>query len=476
MRRGLVGMQQGKTAEGKRGWGWKECPDYVDEGMKYSVDEDNPRIATANSNEDCLCTVIGDTPLPRNKVTSWSIKILKTRCGNGNDTYVGVAPSDIDQNEGNNSFICGWYFYCELSTVCAGPPHNHRWPGKDYGPRKEIRQYVFDGDSVGVVMDMAKDDLSFVLNGVNLGVAFEGIPLDKPLVPCALLYLKGDAVELDISEVKEDEVDSSIPVPSGILLDSDRWHSINLTWNRVRGASFYQIETDGSKSWDVSTTNTFRKRGLLPYIEHTFRVRAVRGSYVSEWSGVAKGETIEAPTDFSDCVWEECPDYVYKDRKYSVGWNPRIATKTNDNDYRCTIIGNTALPLRKVNSWSIKILKSKENDGGNIYIGVSPSEINQNMHSNFDRCGWYFDCYGSTLWSGLPHNYRGKEYGPRKKWGEYVRTGDRVGVVMNTRNGELSFVLDEVNHGVAYEDIPLDKPLVACVLLLWQGDSVELRN
>ena len=45
-------------------------------------------------------------------------------------------------------------------------------------------------------MDTAKGDLSFVLNGVNLGIAFEGIPLDKPLVPCVILYFKDDSVEL----------------------------------------------------------------------------------------------------------------------------------------------------------------------------------------------------------------------------------------------------------------------------------------
>ena len=52
------------------------------------------------------------------------------------------------------------------------------------------------GDSVGVMMDTAKGELSFVLDGVNLGVAYEGIPLDKPLIPCVLLRCKDDSVEL----------------------------------------------------------------------------------------------------------------------------------------------------------------------------------------------------------------------------------------------------------------------------------------
>ena len=47
-------------------------------------------------------------------------------------------------------------------------------------------------------MDTTKCELSFALNGVNLGIAYERIPLDKPLVPCALLHHKGDSVELVI--------------------------------------------------------------------------------------------------------------------------------------------------------------------------------------------------------------------------------------------------------------------------------------
>ena len=80
----------------------------------------------------------------------------------------------------------------------SGPPHNYIFPGKEYGPRKKPGEYVHTGDSVGVVMDTAKGELSFVVNGVYYGVAYEGIPLDKPLVPCVLLYYKGDSVRLII--------------------------------------------------------------------------------------------------------------------------------------------------------------------------------------------------------------------------------------------------------------------------------------
>ena len=76
--------------------------------------------------------------------------------------------------------------------------------------------------------------------------------------------------------------------------------------------------------------------------------------------------------------------------------------------------------------------------------------------------------------SGLPHKYDDKEYGPRKKVGKYVRTGDTVGVVMDVPKGELSFVVNRVNLGVAYDKIPKDKPLVPCVLVWNAGNSMKL--
>ena len=152
--------------------------------------------------------------------------------------------------------------------------------------------------------------------------------------------------------------------------------------------------------------------------------------------------------------------------------NKRVVTKSSGRGYCCTVIGNTPLPKNKMTSWSIKIVKSLKNDGYGTYIGVAPFDINQNEY-NLEKCGWYFYCFASTLWSGPPHYYKRKEYGPKKE-GEYVHTGDSVGVVMDTTKDELSFVLNGVNLGVAFDGILLDKPLVPCVILLEIGDSVEL--
>ena len=50
------------------------------------------------------------------------------------------------------------------------------------------------------MMDTTKGELSFIVNSVNLGIAYDGIPLDKPLVPCVLLGgWKSDSVELQFN-------------------------------------------------------------------------------------------------------------------------------------------------------------------------------------------------------------------------------------------------------------------------------------
>ena len=63
---------------------------------------------------------------------------------------------------------------------------------------KRKEQYTHTGDSAGVVMDTTKGELSFVVDGVNLGVTYERIPMDKPLVPCVILGCESDSVEFII--------------------------------------------------------------------------------------------------------------------------------------------------------------------------------------------------------------------------------------------------------------------------------------
>ena len=500
---GFWGRQSGvliqiETKMRKRVDAWKKCPKAAECSRKYVVDDSSVQVAT-KANGSKWCTIVGSTVLQCNEAVSWTVRVLKSKDSDGDGICIGVAPFDINQNE-DNYYRCGWYFHCYYSTLCSGPPHNFR--GRGYGPRKGDGQYVHAGDSVGVVMDTTKGELSFVVNGVNFGVAYDGIPLDKPLVPCVLLYNEGDSIELDFSEPHtcKMEVITNNCSPSNVVANGATLDSIKLSWDAVEGASFYQIEVDRRKTLSASKVNEFTKEGLLPDTEHSFRVRAVCGSEVSEWSSTTIAKTQEGVPDFSKCAWKKCP---CEKPKYAVAVaNPRIATKVSDDDACCTIIGDTLIPQHSVTEWKVKVVETRDGDYRGICIGVAPSDINQSEVNNYDSCGWYLYLHHYTLFSGPPHNYRNKKYikdtdddddDDEKEEEENEEQmdddnkeeddededededegGDTMGVVMDTTKGELSFVLNGVNLGVAYI-IPLDKPLVPCVLLKNKDDFVEM--
>ena len=268
----------------------------------------------------------------------------------------------------------------------------------------------------------------------------------------------------------------SLVGPNGLTVKDLKPSFACLEWNRNELDNEYIVALQKENEvWDPKTSlktteNKCIVEPLDPDKEYKLSVQAKRGDLWSRWS-----EVTYIKTPKWSCAWKECPDSVKEKMKYSVDEkNPMITSMFGFTFTKhCTIIGNTPLLLNKVTSWNIKILKSLNNNGCGIYIGVAPSDINQN-EENCKRCGWYFGCFESLLRSGPPHNYKSKEYGPRKDYGQYVHTGDSVGVVMDTTKGELSFVVDGVNLGVAFDGIPLDKPLVPCVILGYQGDSVKL--
>ena len=449
---------------------WKECSPYVHYNLKYRLAEDNPRVATKEGRFSELGTVIGNMSLPLGQAVSWSVKMLVLR-EDWALTCIGVAPSDIDQNADNNVKECGWYLRCFDSTLVSGPPHHLE--DKEYGPRKGEGEYVNAGSTVGVVMDTAKGELSFVLDGVNRGVAYEQVPLDKPLVPCILLGTKGNSVELDPSGAAEN-VDSGLAAPGDVSVKSSKWDIATLEWGAVEGATHYQVEVDGSVLQAVEE-RAFTKTGLAAGTEHSFRVRSVGKDCVSAWSCVVKGNTQKKT--FATSVWKECPKEVEERRRYLIAaGSPRVATKAEAGDECSTIVGDTPLPPREVSSWRIKVLASEGGDGAGVFVGVAPSDIGQNADNNAEECGWYFYCYDSTLYSGPPHYCREDACGSNKRrQKKSFHAGSVVGVSVNTTSGAVSFVVDGVKIDNAYKGIPLDKPLVPCVLLKHKDDSVEIE-
>lgn len=212
--------------------------------------------------------------------------------------------------------------------------------------------------------------------------------------------------------------------------------------------------------------HTMTVENLAGFTEYEFCVRCGRDYNWSDWS---KKVTAKTDVPFS---WKEYAGLSSKKRYTLSKSNHKIVTMTGD-DTECTVLGTTPFPFGKVTIWKAKILKSKENDGRNIFVGVAPIKADP-AENNSEKCGWYFGCYMSALWSGPPHNYSCKGYGPRKEEGSYVKNGDNVGVMVDSGRGEISFILNNLCYGIAFKGIPLDEPLVPCVILKWKGDSVQL--
>ena len=274
------------------------------------------------------------------------------------------------------------------------------------------------------------------------------------------------------------EISPNLPVPSNIVASSREWESAILQWNPVPGALFYQVELNGSSLLMMTKKPSHELRGLFPDTEFSFRVRSVAKNRASVWSSVIKGKTNKVVHKFSECAWKKCRDmmgrgYVLKEE------NPRIGS-VKERHSGCPFMGNTPIPLNEIVRWSVKLHRIGDSD--DVIIGVIPTTFSPNKHGYFgpshQKNGWFLNGRRLMLCSGPPHNYHMENYTNRNRrelrYDEGIREGDTVGVVMNTTKGELSFVLNGVNLGVAYEGIPLDKPLVPCVLLENKGDSVEL--
>ena len=166
---------------------------------------------------------------------------------------------------------------------------------------------------------------------------------------------------------------------------------------------------------------------------------------------------------YNNFKFRQCPLDIEDNRKYEIsGENENIITKTGKNNYAGTIC-EYSLDVSKNHKWKIKILQGQYNQ---IMVGVAPSHFDIKS-SNHHTCGWYLNCYNSTLYSGPPHNYNGTKTNISK-------IGDEIIVVMNMKKRSIKFIVNNEDKGDQYTDIPIDKPLFPAVLLYSKNSSVEI--
>ena len=163
--------------------------------------------------------------------------------------------------------------------------------------------------------------------------------------------------------------------------------------------------------------------------------------------------------------FRECPQNLNGDKKYIVTGDKRnIITKKGKSQVWVGIICENELDKSiEEHKWKIKILKTYQND---YMVGVAPIDFDI-YSSSFYNCGWYYHCYYSALYSGPPFNYCRKSSG-------LPQANTEIIVVMNMKKRSLKFIIDNVDKGDSYINIPIDNPLFPTVFLCDENDSLEI--
>ena len=157
----------------------------------------------------------------------------------------------------------------------------------------------------------------------------------------------------------------------------------------------------------------------------------------------------------NECVLNNLNDYNLS------GENNDIITKIGGDGYRGTLILNE-LERNKENSWTIKLLNSKDNF--HYYLGIATSDFN--INENYRHCGWYLYVWNQRLYSQNQDNIANKYFNADVPKNE-------VKIVVNMKERTLKFIIDGKDNGIAFKDIPLDKPLYPAIFMYYTNDSLQ---
>jgi hypothetical protein len=160
--------------------------------------------------------------------------------------------------------------------------------------------------------------------------------------------------------------------------------SITLTWNKVSGASSYEVEADGT-AIDNGTGTSAIISGLDPGSSHTYRVRAADGTNASDWSQLIEVSTYALPTPVilsaasaETAISLEWNTTTTASLTYELEADGSIISNIDGTSYTCTgYMPNTqhTFRVRAINqsgtsNWSIPMTKSTIFSGVNVPSGL----------------------------------------------------------------------------------------------------------
>ena len=152
---------------------------------------------------------------------------------------------------------------------------------------------------------------------------------------------------------------------------------------------------------------------------------------------------------------------------YSVSNNGYIATKSSGGDnWNCVVVGDKEIPKDRISRWKIKINENKRSQiNTDICIGIGPKSFNGDL---YNEC-WSICSRGAKV--GLYNKNKSSDYDNLKN---NIIKGDIIEVIVDRKSGNLSFAINNINHGIACSNIPKDDILYPTVVFYEQGLSVEI--
>ena len=154
-----------------------------------------------------------------------------------------------------------------------------------------------------------------------------------------------------------------------------------------------------------------------------------------------------------------------KGQNYEVNNNGKIATKTGEDGFNCTIFGNKEIPKNKISSWKFKI--NSEIDKA-LIIGIGPDNPD-NINDFYTNC-WSLDIKNMRLIL-KSENYTNYI---NNKNEIIVKKDDIIKVEVDRSNNTLSFIINDKNCGIAYSKIPQNDTLYPIIIPYVKQSSIEI--
>lgn len=145
--------------------------------------------------------------------------------------------------------------------------------------------------------------------------------------------------------------------------------------------------------------------------------------------------------------------------------NSIIITKKERNEW-VGILGENEFEKSTEYKWRIKILKNKSN---HIRIGIIQKDYDIKSSGEYS-CGYCFYLYYNSLYSGPPYYYSDKKTNLNSVKNEVI-----IVMTLEKERGKLKFIIDNIDKGYSYTDIPLEKPYVPVVFLYDLDDSIKVE-